>query len=348
MGARLGRLLLVCAMGAAAPALAQDAARQDPLVGTWLVEPEAYDAWVDAGYDVPWYPLLAIRADGSFTLFRLAPSCAPPYAPDGTIVSADQEAQRHAALCLEAAERARRDGFEAGHLHLSAAGRWSLGSDGRVTFASATRGPTPEFLRETLPRLRAKVETDLRDTGLSDRERRALNALLVFATTHERRLASFYGSFYVFDDAPAAVALDAGRLRLTAAGADAAFVFRAYRPELLDGAMAITALIGVSAAEYFRCVLARVEAGWPPAGPRDDHGRLAQAARDLMPAAARLELAFILRRAEHEAEAARLVPEAEQAKTEARQAELERHPAAEAAAERRFGAWFGCPDRDRP
>ena len=52
-----------CALGiVVAPAAAQTADKTRALVGTWLIEPAYYDPWVEDGVDVPWYPLVVLRA----------------------------------------------------------------------------------------------------------------------------------------------------------------------------------------------------------------------------------------------------------------------------------------------
>lgn len=343
------RRLAVIAFAALAlvvpPVLAQSDGRSGP-VGTWLIEPVLFDAWIDSGIDVPWYPLLVVRADGAFTLFRIAPSCVPVL-PDGGMLDSrkPEDRQRQSDICAAAQADAAKDGFIAAYLHESAAGRWSIGGDGRVTFAAARRGPTPDGIARLLPHLRSRLRADI-DSARSAAERAALEALLRIADAQGGRLSTIYTTFYVFDGA--ALHFDAGADRLRLDGGErGALAYRRVRPEPLDAVMAISAQVGITVARFFRCMFARLERDWPAgAAPTGDFAILAVQLRALSPDFARQMRARRLAQDGRRNEAARLWSDADETRVSRATDELHRHSVLKALGESRFGAMIGCPERD--
>src|SRR5882762_5132672 len=75
-----------------APVLGSD------LAGLWLIEPDSFDAMVDNGLDLPSYPLLVIRDDHVFRLYRVYPRCAPLDAGGEEIRQAGEPCYRAVAL----------------------------------------------------------------------------------------------------------------------------------------------------------------------------------------------------------------------------------------------------------
>lgn len=332
---------LAFAVAGAAPAAAQGDAK-DP-VGTWLIEPASFDAWVETGFDVPWYPLLAVRADGSFTLYRLAPGC-EPVLPDGGELDRmrPEDRQKGLEICAEARKRAAMDGFIAAYLHVSAAGRWSLADGGRIAFAAATTGPMPELFAKRLRGMRARIAKDLQQGPPRD-ARETYASLLRFLDAHEPRLGAFYTTLFVAGGEPVPFAVARGRLTLGAA--DRALAYRAIKPEAPDAAMALTLNIGASAGTYFRCALARIEAEGL-AAPKSDAVRLAAKLRALSPDLERRADAEDLTRLGRRDEAARLWTEAEEAKMREALLAQDRQQAVELARAGRLGSILGCPERD--
>jgi len=354
MPIRLRRALAAFAAScvfAAGPAFAQTGTPNGALVGTWLIEPEHFDPWVESGIDVPWFPLLVIRADGDFTLFRIAPYCVPVL-PDGGMLDSrkPEDRQREREICTAAQAAAAKDGFIAAHLHESAAGRWSIDGAGRVTFAAARRGPTPAYVAQTLPTLHARLRKDIADTKLPADERAASAALLRMADAQGGRFSTIYTTFYVFDGAPVRAGRDASRdsdrLRLDG-GARGAITYRRVRPEPLDAVMAISTQVGISVARFFRCMLARAERDWPAgAAPAGDFAVLAVRLRALSPDLARQSRARGLARDGRRDEAAKLWSDDDDARVRRVTDDLHRHPVLKALGDNRFGASLGCPERD--
>ena len=338
-------LALLPAVACALPVAAQTADKPDPHVGTWLIEPASFDAWVEAGYDVPWFPLLVVRADGSFTLYRLAPGCEPVLADGGVLERMRPEDRlKGLEICSEARKRAAKDGFVSAYLHMSAKGRWVSPGGGRIVFGTASMGPTPQHIAKSLPGLRAKLAQDLRDSTLSARERESLAALQRFLDTHEAHLSNFYTSLYVANRVLAPFTVSGGRLRL--GFADRAFVYRAVKPEAPDAAMALLYNTGASAARYFRCALAKIESE-DLSAPKSDAVRLAAKLRALSPDLERRADAEDLMRLGRRDEAARLWTEAEETKVREALVGKDRQDAVALARDGRFGTFIGCPERDR-
>lgn len=354
MPVRLRRALAAFAAScvfAAGSACAQTGTPGGALVGTWLIEPAHFDPWVESGIDVPWFPLLVVRADGSFTLFRIAPFCVPVL-PDGGMLDSRkaEDQQRERDICDAAQTAAAKDGFIAAHLHESAAGRWSIDGAGRVTFAAARRGPTPLSVARVLPELRTRLRKDLADTTLPAGERAAMEALLRMADAQGGRFSTIYTTFYVFDDAPVRAdrdaSRDADRLRLDG-GERGAIAYRRVRPEPLDAVMAISTQVGITVARFFRCMLARIERDWPAgAAPTGDFAMLAVQLRALSPDFARQSRARRLVQDGRRDEAAKLWSGEDEARVRRVTDELHRHPVLKALGENRFGASLGCPERD--
>lgn len=218
MAKRLGRrvpsmaLALLLSAAGASPVAAQTAERPDRLAGSWLIEPPHYDAWVETGFDVPWYPLLVLRKNGTFALFRLAPHC-QPLGDDGAEVDFSENTLRRGALCAYARAVAATHDVLAAHLHASASGRSRIEAGGGVRFDIESRGVgLPYHLRGGAADLRRRLA--MGDHGLSAAERDALGALTRFLDVYERRFATFYSTLYVFDGDPVEIAVAQGRLDL--------------------------------------------------------------------------------------------------------------------------------------
>lgn len=340
-------LVLLLAAAGALPVAAQTTERPAPLVGTWLIEPASFDAWVETGFDVPWFPLLVVRADGSFTLYRLAPGCEPVLPNGGELDRMRPEDRRKGLeLCAAARQRVAKDGFIAAYLHVSAAGRWSIaGGDQarRIVFAADTTGPTPQHFARSLPSLDGRIAKEIGDPRYSSGEREILASLERFLDTHGQRLNTFYTTLFVFGGEPVPFAVSGGRLALGAG--KRAFVYRAIKPEAPDAAMALTLNIGASAQRYFRCALAKIVSE-DVAAPTSDAVRLAARLRALSPDLERRADAEDLTRLGHKSEAARLWSEAEEAKMRTELLAKDRHPAMQASRAGTLGRYLGCPNRD--
>jgi hypothetical protein len=340
---RLAALALVVAVNGSAPAAAQGDAKGP--VGTWLIEPASFDAWVETGFDVPWYPLLVVRADGSYTLYRIAPGC-EPVLPDGGELDRmrPEDRQKGMELCAAARQRAAKDGFIAAYMHVSAAGRWVSPGEGRIVFAAGATdtGPTPQLFAKHLPGLRDKLARAPRER-LSAAERESFAALQRFVDAHEAHLADLYTTFFVARRALAPFIVTGSQLRL--GFADRALVYRAIKPEAPDAAMALLHNTGGSAWRYFRCALAKIEAEGLDA-PKSDAVRLAAKLRALSPDLERRADAEDLMRLGRRDEAARLWTEAEEATMRAALTAPDRQQAVELARAGKLGQALGCPERD--
>ena len=346
MEAALRRRILLAALAllaaGSAPAAAQGEAKGP--IGTWLIEPASFDAWVETGFDVPWYPLLVVRADGSFTLYRLAPGCEPVLHDGGELDRMrPEDRQKGLEICAEARKRAAKDGFIAAYLHVSAAGRWVSPGEGRIVFPAASTGPTPQLFAKHLPGLRAKLAQASRERALSAGERESLASLQRFLDSHEVHLGRFYTTLFVERGEAVPFALTDAQLRL--GFADRAFVYRAIKPEAPDAAMALLLNTGASAARYFRCALAKIEAEGLEA-PKSDAVRLAAKLRALSPDLERRADAEDLMRLGRLDEAARLWTEAEEAKMREALLAKDRQQAVELVRAGRLGSILGCPERD--
>jgi hypothetical protein len=345
--ARAVALALLPAAACALPIAAQTAERPDPLVGSWLIEPPHYDAWVETGFDVPWYPLLVLRKDGTFSLFRLAPHC-QPFEADGRAVDSGADTPYRAALCADARAIAANHDVLAAYLHPGASGRWSIEAGGRLHFEIEARGAgLPHHLRGGAVDLRRDLAMR-RDRGVPAAESEGLRALTRFLDVYERRIATFYSSLYVFDGDPVTVSVARGRLEMKGPNRDEILAFRAVRPSLPDAAVGLLLVLEASVARYFRCAVARLAPEWPASGhPTAGLAALAARARTLAAAGHRRAYAETLKKAGRDVDAAeRWEPVHEQMfKGELR--DILEHAAAKAARERRLGAFLGCPERDR-
>ena len=343
---RLRRAILLAALGAAlgGTAKAQDDLKS-ALVGSWLIEPPHYDAWVETGFDVPWYPFLVLRKDGTFALFRLAPVC-QPLGDDGAEVYFSEDTPRRGALCADARAVAAIHDIVAAHLHASASGRWRIKDGGRVHFEIEKCGVGLAYhLRGAAAELRRKLA--MGDSGLDAAEREAQRALARFLDIYERRIATFYSTLYVFDGEPAAVSVARGRLELKGPNRDEIFAFRAVRPSLPDAAVGLLLVLEASVARYFRCAVAKLAPEWPAYGhPNAGLAALAARARTLAAAGHRRAYAETLKKAGRDADAAeRWEPVHEQMfKGELR--DILDSAAGRASREQRLGAFLGCPERD--
>jgi hypothetical protein len=302
----------------------------------WLLEPEDFAAWVITGVEVPALVPLAIRADGSFVLYRGYRGCEPIRA-DGEPVPPDS--LEHMARCLDAASTARDDGFNVPFLQVSAAGRWHIDARGRLIFAAEFKAPVPFYARHhEIAKLRQKAAGDARHaigTPYEDVLRGVVRAL----DSHGHRLASFFNTFFVFDGLPVSYAFDEPRLRL-AAERDATLTFRRYRSEVIDAALAVQSELSTGA-RYIRCILSSIESNRPP-----EFGSFGAQARALQPAQERYRYASLLRKAGRQAEADRFMPKSEEDSFLLQYGTLIQHPANRAALSGRLGEYLGCPAND--
>jgi hypothetical protein len=234
------------------------------------------------------------------------------------------------------------DGFIAAYLHVSAAGRWVSPGAGRIVFAAASTGPTPQLFAKQLPGLRTKLAQTSRERVRSAGERESLAALQRFADSHEAHLGRFYTTLFVERGEAVSFALTGAQLRL--GFGNRAFVYRSIKPEAPDAAMALLLNIGASAARYFRCALTRIEAEGL-AAPKSDAVRLAAKLPALAPDLERRADAEDMMRLGRREEAARLWTEAEEAKMREALLAQDRQQAVELRAGR-LGSILGRPERD--
>lgn len=339
-------LALLLSTAGALPVAAQTSERPDPLIGSWLIEPPHYDAWVETGFDVPWYPFLVLRKDGTFALFRLAPAC-QPLESDGKEADSGEDTPRRGALCAAARAVAANQDVLAAHLHASASGRWRIEGGNRVRFEIESRGVgLPYHLRGGATDLRRKLA--MGDRGLSAAERGAQGALARFLDVYERRIATFYSTLYVFDGEAVTTTVAGGRLELKGPHRDETLAFRAVRPSLPDAAMGLLLVLEASVTRYFRCAVARLAPEWPAYGqPNAGLAALAARARTLAAAGHRRAYSATLMKAGLEAEGAlRWEPIHEEMFNAELRAVLD-HDVAKASREQRLGAFLGCPERDQ-
>src|SRR5262245_21739064 len=121
------------AVGLAPAALAADAKDAQRLPGTWLVEPLYFDLLVDQGVVVPEFPVLSIKTDGRFLLFRVFYACQPLDANGRELMRAENPA-RFDKICAAQREQIREYGFTHSYGQLNAAGRWQVSDDSRLRF----------------------------------------------------------------------------------------------------------------------------------------------------------------------------------------------------------------------
>lgn len=328
--------------------------RQGP-VGTWLIEPEGFDIWLDlpSRSDIfqmpPWFPLLVIRADGSFTLYRLAPPPCEPLLPDGAGLDRERESDRLRAieLCASARERAAKDGFTAAHLHLGAAGRWSVDGGGRIRFSAETKGPMPQDFAKALPAMRQKLGEEARDALNPRDERETMTALVRFLDTHQKRMGNFFSTLFVLDGETLSFKAEKGQLELRGSEPGARVVFRAIRPAAADAAMSAILMFGGSVTRYYRCMMEKLDSEWTDAAPpRNELGLLAVQLRAHAPAQERRGDAAFLKRIGRHAEAEALARGIDEKRLDDEFTAWERHPAFHAHSQRRLGVYLGCPERD--
>lgn len=319
------------------PAAAQTA----PLVGAWLAEPDSYDAWVESGIDVPWYPLLVVRADGTYTLYRLVPGC-QPLADDGKLIDILDDGVRAYGTCIRSAADAAKDRLRGVHFHISAAGRWSV--DGaRTRFAVERKGGEQTHFAEMLAGLSQMLEREARNADASPAARAAMESLLRMTVAQRKRLATFYSTMYVFDGEAVSATVAGDILRL--AGSDgAALSFRRQQPEIVSAAMITVLGLEVSAAQYFRCALARLRA--EAAAADRPVTALAQSLFDMQALAVKGLYAEALKQAKRSEEADRAFTEKDLQTYQALLATLKTHAAAQSVGEGKLGRYLGCPDRD--
>ena len=65
----------VLSLVVASASSAADSKNAQRLVGTWLVEPLYFDVMADTGVVLPEFPVLVMRPDGQFKLFRIIYGC---------------------------------------------------------------------------------------------------------------------------------------------------------------------------------------------------------------------------------------------------------------------------------
>ena len=327
--------LLVAACAARAPAPLPE----PQIAGTWLLEPEDFQLGILAGIEVPAFALLAIRPDGRFTLYRGYPSCEPLRA-DGEMVSEAEAPLEYVSLCSRAAARAKEDGLNTSTLWTSAAGRWHIDPRGRLLFASESISPVPRHARDLdLARMRAKMEKDIRDAPHGPAAA-IFSRLQPAMDRHGHRLGTFFTTFFVFDGLPIVYSLNEPLLRFTA-DRDATLTYRRYRPETLDTALAVSAML-MAHPRYLRCLLARVESE----PPQSEFGRFVVQARSLAPALERYQHASLLRKAGRDADAERVMPRSQEQAFSNDFHTLMSHPAKRADLFMELGKYLGCPEAD--
>ena len=342
---------LICAvlvvLGAAmtvSPVTAQDIRARLP--GLWLIEAPYYDPFVDMGLDIPAFPVLAIRADGTFNLFRLRPICEPVDVIDRATDYADNPLKR-AEACRAYVDATKPDGVAA-HSVPAAQGKWVLGSDGRLTFAATSAVVPGASLKELIAEIRKAMsagELDYEQRAKTGEDKAALARRMAVQST---RMVNYAGTFYVFDGTAVTAAIEGDRLILTGADPADRFVYRRITPAAMAAAANIVLVLEVAATRYFRCTVERLRAGWTDRGPpADELGTLATLANEMFPLSWALEYADALDKAGRQAEAEKIFTTEHRAAFVALIAKIRAHPAAAAAKERKLGAWLGCPERDR-
>jgi len=337
-------LVVVGAAISVSPVTAQDIRARLP--GLWLIEAPYYDWLVDTGFDVPAFPVLAIRADGSFHLFRLRPICEPGDGVDRAADYADNPLKR-AEACQASIDATKIDGVAA-HSNPAAAGKWALGADGRLAFAATSAVEPGKSQKELIAEMRKVMsagELDYNERAKTGEDKAALRRRM---QVQAGRMASYAGTFYVFDGAAVTAAIDGDRLILTGADPADRLVYRRIAPAAAAAAANIALVLEVAATNYFRCAVEKLRAGWTDRGPpAGELGSLAALANEMFPLSWALEYADALDKAGRQAEAEKIFTTESRAAFVALVAKIRAHPAAAAAKDGKLGAWLGCPERDQ-
>lgn len=341
---RLISALLILLGATASHGEAQDLRAR--LVGLWLIEAPHYDAFVDTGFDVPAFPVLAIRTDGTFNLFRLRPICEPVDGGEKPQEYLDHPIKR-AEACRDYIAATKPDGVAA-HSNPAAAGRWQIAADGRLVFTATSKVEPGKFGAERIAdmgKAMAAGELDYKDRARTGEDKASLSRRMA---AQARRIASFIGTYYVFDGASVGVVIQGDRLIF--AGADPAdrLVYRRVAPGAVAAAANIAHVLEIAATDYFRCTVEKLREGWTDRGPPPGElGSLAALANEFFPLSWALEHADALDKAGRKADAERVYTVQDRTAFVALVAKIRAHPGAAAAKDGKFGAWLGCPERDR-
>jgi len=331
------------ALGLAATSLyAEESVSAQRLVGTWLVEPLYFDLLVDQGLVVPHFPVLAIRPDGRFKLFRVYARCEPYDSNGREIDPADDEAKYEEA-CAALRAGIREDGFKHSYGQPSAQGRWELTNGNQLRFAVESTGPSPDHFRRLVESIRESYEKTRDQMRAYVRDQQTQDALDMMLVSQHARLTKFYTTFYIFDGKPEMYSVDGQFLRLTGSDPKDAIVYRAHSPAVIDAASAAVSALDVSAAQYFRCLVNSIELSRQETTAAASEIRtLTEFASQYAELQPRLERAQALKAANRTAEAARYWTEADDARLRDWNATAKAHPAFVAASRGSLAAYLGC------
>lgn len=229
------------------------------IAGTWLVAPDHYDVWSERGIEISAFPVLRIGPDGRFTLYRLRGMCMAD-GPDGKAL--DPASLESGLACAAARERSAKDGLRAAYARVSAAGQVKREGKTGLRFVGEETSRMPSEWAELLPQLRA--------TGAFRDEATA------------KRYETFHSTFYVLDGRQAAYERKGARLILEEAESRKTLEYRLTRAEVLDSAIAMSRAFGFITGDYFRCLVAKLDAAIPATGaPTAPLGKVALMAREI-------------------------------------------------------------------
>jgi hypothetical protein len=316
-------IALVLVSGLAATA--QEASRPAPLVGVWLIEPDRYDPLVENGIDIPRYPVLLLREDGSFAAYHLHFTCD---ARDREGRLADEPGGPTPA---EAEQLCAREALESGaDIGVSTARRIVAGTvrrsePFRLTFATTDRLAPESGVADLAGRLRTMPD----------------------GATLGRLLDALWRPAFLEPGASVDGELTGDVLRLRVGGADVVS-YRRYDRAVLSGAAQLVLALGVSGGQYFRCVLTAVDGAFAVDAEKRSEAQKALvvlvgtaaelAAGDRAMAAASLAPGDPVRARDVEAHARRRASLVEQ---------MSGSPVYAALQAGALGRALGCPDRDR-
>ena len=200
----------------------------EQLAGLWLIEAPYFDPFVENGMDLPTFPVLSIKGDGSFRLFRIRPSCEPIDETGRDIFFTEQPA-RALAECKRYLTLAMRDGIATSSMP-SAAGKWQAANDGRIRFAADSKERPAIWFMQMLRDFRAAMTDGKLDYIDRVKHGEDMAALQRRLNAQAHRIETFYSTFYVFDGESVTFALGDQTLSLTGLWRATRWCFDASRP----------------------------------------------------------------------------------------------------------------------
>jgi hypothetical protein len=311
------RLLSLALLFLSPPAICADA---KALPGVWLIEPLYFDVLVEQGLVTPEFPVLVIRPDGAFRLYRVGVFCEVL----DQYERLSQEPGVLARACARASQRSRPDLGSAFGV-ISAAGKWKASQDGSLQFLVEERGHIPKYYEDTLKELRETLEKTRRNIEPLARDPRSRQFMEERSRRELAKGENFYTTLYVLDGKQLRFAVDEQLLQLEGPHPDDLLIYRRTDPEVLEAATGSAILFEVSATKYFRCLVDYFQRA-PLTDERQEVIKAARGASALYAGKPSIDLA-LLRPVERP---------------------LDFHPAKRAMKERKLGAYLGCPSRDLP